>query len=124
MQFNTSQPIYRQIINDYKKMLIRGELKKGDKILSQRDYAQKMTVNPNTVQRAYREMESMNIVETLRGQGTFISINEEQLQEIKTEMAQDILGYFIKEMQSLGFKDNEMINILKEELTKQEGGSL
>jgi GntR family transcriptional regulator len=69
MDFDTAQPIYRQIIDDYKKKLIRGELKGGDRIPSQREYADMVKVNPNTVQRAYREMEAMKMVETVRGQG-------------------------------------------------------
>ncbi|MDD3889895.1 MAG: GntR family transcriptional regulator [Syntrophomonadaceae bacterium] len=123
LQFNTSQPIYKQIINDYKKLLIRKELKKGDKIMSQREYAEMVSVNPNTVQRAYREMENMNLVETLRGQGTFISVSDEQLEEIKTEMAGDLINHFIGEMQSLGFGNKDIINIVQKQLSDREGGS-
>ncbi len=115
MEFNTSQPIYKQIIDDFKKKLIRGELKEGDKIPSQREYAEQVRVNPNTVQRAYREMESMNMVETLRGQGTFISISADRLEEIKMEMAVNLVDYFISEMESLGYSQKDMFRILKQE---------
>ena len=98
MEFNNSKPIYLQIIDEVKKQLIRGELKIGDKIISHRESAQKMKVNPNTVQRAYREMEMMNLVETLRGQGTFICNRPEMLEEIKEEMAEKIMRSFLKEM--------------------------
>jgi len=115
VEFNTSQPIYKQIIDDFKKKLIRGELKEGDKIPSQREYAEQVRVNPNTVQRAYREMESMNMVETLRGQGTFISISADRLEEIKMEMAVNLVDYFISEMESLGYSQKDMFRILKQE---------
>ncbi len=115
MEFNTSQPIYKQIIDDFKKKLIRGELKEGDKIPSQREYAEQVRVNPNTVQRAYREMESMNMVETLRGQGTFISISADRLEEIKMEMAVNLVDHFISEMESLGYSQKDMFRILKQE---------
>lgn len=115
MDFNASQPIYKQIIDDFKKRLIRGELKEGDKIPSQREYAEKARINPNTVQRAYREMESMNMVETLRGQGTFISISGDRLEDIKTEMAVNLVANFISEMESLGYTAETMLEILKEE---------
>lgn len=118
MQFDNAQAIYRQIIKNFKKQLIRGEIRNGDKIPSQREYAEKARINPNTVQRAYREMENMNIVEISRGQGTFISISENKLQQIKEEMAREVLHFFIIEMKSMGFNDGEMLNKLQEEQSK------
>lgn len=112
MAFDMTQPIYKQIIEDFKKKMIRGELKMGDKILSQREYALKAAINPNTVQRAYREMENMQLVETLRGQGTFVSVSEEMLLDIKKETADKLLADFTSEMASLGFKREEMIAML------------
>lgn len=122
MEFNASQPIYKQIIDDFKKKLIRGELKEGDKIPSQREYAEQVRVNPNTVQRAYREMESMNMVETLRGQGTYISISADRLEEIKMEMAVNLVNHFISEMESLGYSREDMSKILMQEQSQREGG--
>jgi GntR family transcriptional regulator len=121
VEFNSSQPIYKQIIDDFKKKLIRGELKEGDKIPSQREYAEEVRVNPNTVQRAYREMESMNMVETLRGQGTYISISADRLEEIKMEMAINLVDYFISEMESLGYRQKDMFKILEQEQSRMEG---
>lgn len=113
MEFNNSMPIYLQIIDDIKKQLVRGELKIGDKIVSQREYAQKMKVNPNTVQRAYREMENMNFLESLRGQGTFICNRPEMLEEIKEEMSESIMRNFVKEMKSIGFSDDKTLALVK-----------
>jgi len=122
MKFDSSRPIYRQIIDSYKKQLIRGELKMGDKILSQREYAEQARINPNTVQRAYREMEALQMVETQRGQGTFIIAAEPMLTEIKLEMARDVLEYFVGEMKSLGYTCAQMISMLEEEEKEQGGG--
>jgi GntR family transcriptional regulator len=115
VRFDSSQPIYQQIINNYKKQLARGELKEGDKIPSQREYAEMIKVNPNTVQRAYREMENQHMVETIRGQGTFIVIGEELKKEIKQDMARIILNYFVQEMRSLGFTNEQMVEMLIQE---------
>lgn len=124
LQFDNASPIYKQIIEDFKKKMIRGELKRGDKILSQREYAQMATVNPNTVQRAYREMESMNLVETLRGQGTFVCVTPEQLADLKKEMATSLLDSFVTEMRSLSYSDEEMLEMLKEYMNYKEGENL
>jgi len=108
MEFDLARPIYQQIIDHYKKMMIRGELRQGDKILSQREYAEKEKTNPNTVQRAYREMESMKLVETVRGQGTFVCISPEQLTMIRHEMAGAVMESCVVEMKALGFTDGEI----------------
>jgi len=121
MEFDTTRPIYRQIIDDFKKQMIRGELKNGDKIFSQREYAARAQINPNTVQRAYREMENMNLVLTMRGQGTFINVNEDRLRELKREMAQGLVDRFIKEMHSLEFNQKEVLKMLKEKYPDEEG---
>ncbi|NLU46685.1 MAG: GntR family transcriptional regulator [Syntrophomonadaceae bacterium] len=120
MNFDAAQPIYRQIIDDFKKKMIRGELKNGDRIPSQREYAEMARVNPNTVQRAYREMEAMHMVETLRGQGTFVSIDQEMLARMKEEMAQSILNYFISEMNALGYQPSDLIRMLEEYMQAKE----
>lgn len=119
MDFDTAQPIYRQIMDDYKKKLIRGELKGGDRIPSQREYADLVKVNPNTVQRAYREMEAMKMVETVRGQGTFISVDDAMLAQIKEDMALAILSNFVDGMKSLGFADHDLVGLLGDYLTKE-----
>ncbi|MGE5396163.1 MAG: GntR family transcriptional regulator [Chitinophagales bacterium] len=120
MDFDTGQPIYRQIIDDFKKKLVRGELQAGDKIPSQREYAENYRVNPNTVQRAYREMESMNIVETVRGQGTFIRIDQENLTRIRGDMATQVLEYYVNEMKALGYEGKEIIELVSNHMSKEE----
>lgn len=116
MDFDTTQPIYKQIMEEFKKKMIRGELKTGDKILSQREYAGHAAINPNTVQRAYREMENIQLVETLRGQGTFVSVSEQMLDDIKREMAKKLLNTFIYEMKSLGFSSDEICKMITEQV--------
>jgi GntR family transcriptional regulator len=119
--FKNSEPIYQQIIDDFKKKIIRGELQPGDKVPSQREFAEQARVNPNTVQRAYREMENMKMVETVRGQGTFLIAGTDMRAEIKKQMAGDVIDYFIAEMKSLGYSKDEMVQILTRELEVREG---
>lgn len=122
MQFDNSRPIYLQIIESIKKQLARGELQPGQKLPSQREMAAELQVNPNTVQRAYREMETMGLLETLRGQGTFISNRHGLLPEIKAELAGGILNRFIVEMRSLGLSTVEIRNLVNQALDQEEEG--
>ena len=112
LDYDKSRAIYKQIIEDFQKQLVRGELSPGDKIPSQREYAQKVRVNPNTVQRAYQELERSGMVETIRGQGTFIQADESMISGIRQQMADSILGHFLEEMSSLGYSDNEIQQML------------
>ncbi len=121
MDFDSSQPIYRQIIDFYKRKLARGELNPGDKIPSQREYAEKVQVNPNTVQRAYREMEMMQMVKIIRGQGTFITATEKKQRDLQTEMAGEIMARFICDMRSLGYRDRELVGLVESHLTSAKG---
>lgn len=119
LNFNSPKPIYSQMVDEVKKALARGELMPGDKIPSHKERAQMSQVNPNTVQRAYQEMEREGLTETLRGQGTFIKNDPNMLQHIRSEMAQAAVQQFIEEMRGLGIESGEMARILSDQLNKE-----
>lgn len=116
VEFDNSQPIYAQIITVVKKALVLGTLSPGDKLPSQRDFAAQLKVNPNTVQRAYRDMEQLGLTETLRGQGTFIKQGDKLVDLIKGEMLDDLVSAFIVEMRSLGCDDLKIIAHIEHKL--------
>lgn len=115
LNFNSPKPIYLQMVDEVKKALARGELSPGDKIPSHKERAQMSQVNPNTVQRAYQEMEREGLTETLRGQGTFVRNDPALLLRIRTEMAQTAILHFIGEMRSLGIGPAETERLLREQ---------
>ncbi len=116
LNFNSSKPIYLQMVDEVKRALARGELSPGDKIPSHKEQAQMSQVNPNTVQRAYQEMEREGLTETLRGQGTFIRNDPALLARIRSEMAHQAVTSFIAEMRGLGIEPGETERLLKERL--------
>jgi len=120
IDFNAAYPIYEQVIEEIKKEIVRGELKAGAKLPSQRELARKIDVNPNTVQRAYREMEQRGLVETKRGRGTFIKDDDQVMIEIKKEMAETAVIDFIEEMISLGFKKENILKKVESNLKGRE----
>jgi GntR family transcriptional regulator len=120
MDFDASRPIYLQIVELHKRALITGELKSGDKILSQRNFAEQYKINPNTVQRAYRELEALGLVETLRGQGTFVTVTKKQLCTMKDETADNALNTFICEMRTLGFTLAQVLTKVQKTWEKEE----
>lgn len=116
MEFNNNIPIYIQIMNYIKKLLAKGELKNGDKLISVRDMSEKFKVNPNTVQRAYSELERENITFTKRGMGTFVTENENIILDLKEELCDEIINSFLYNMNELGFDKKEILNIIQEKL--------
>jgi len=120
IDFNAAYPIYEQVIEEIKKEIVRGELKPGAKLPSQRQLARKIDVNPNTVQRAYREMEQRGLVETKRGRGTFIKDDDQVMIEIKKDMAETAVIDFIEEMISLGFKRENILKKVEAKLKRRE----
>lgn len=112
IKFDEKIPIYVQVMDIIKKDIISGKLKKGDKLSSVRDLSEKLKVNPNTVQRAYKELERENLAYTQRGMGTFIVEDVEIINDLKRNTAKDIMKKFIESMRSLGFEDKEIIELV------------
>src|SRR6056297_2537209 len=116
IEFNTSKPIYEQVIDEIKRQIARGEIEPNDKLPSQRELAEEIEVNPNTVQRAYREMESQSLVETKRGRGTFVKDDDKVIKDINQQLAYSAVKRFIDEMSAINYQQKEMIELLKNEL--------
>ncbi|MCC5892547.1 GntR family transcriptional regulator [Exiguobacterium sp.] len=73
IDMKSSEPLYEQIVNQTKALVIRGILRPGDKVMSVRELATDLVINPNTVSKAYQELERLGLLEMHRGRGTFVS---------------------------------------------------
>ncbi len=93
-----------------------GALQQGDKLPSVRETAVTVGVNPNTVQRTYAEMERKGILESRRGQGSFVTNDEKLINELRQEITQQQVTYFIDYMKRNGFSYEEIIEKVKKEL--------
>lgn len=122
-EFDPNIPIYIQIVNATKQAIVSGTLKQGDRLTSVRERAETLTVNPNTVQRAYQELEREGICETRRGTGTFIVERENLIEGLKNEMSRIVLRNFIDGMGALGFTPDQIKAALARELAERTGGS-
>lgn len=120
MNFESNLPIYIQIMNLIKTKIVSEELKRGDKLPSVRELSKELKVNPNTIQRAYQELEREEFVYTQRGMGTFVTENTETIQDVKKGMATDLIDQFFSEMKSLGFKTDEIKEMVSQWLAKEE----
>jgi DNA-binding transcriptional regulator YhcF (GntR family) len=116
INFDESIPIYVQIMQGVMWDVAVGTLAPGDKLLSVRDLARDAKTNPNTVQRAYMELERMGIVETQRGQGTFIKAGPELAKEVRSEVTTTAVRSFISEMRRLRYSNEEIVGLVSQGL--------
>ncbi len=119
-KYDADKPIYLQIIDRLSKEIVRGLLKPGDKLPSVREMAIQSGVNPNTIQRTYSEMERMEIVETKRGQGTFVTENEGMLLHLKKAMETKVVESFVQSMREIGASEREIVESVERFLEEGE----
>ena len=111
--FLKDKPIYLQLVERICGDVLKGNLKPGDKLPSVREYAIETGVNVNTVQRVYKELETLELTETKRGQGTFMTTNEQRINQLREDMKEQVATQFITAIQSPGFSTEEMLEVLK-----------
>ncbi len=116
--FNDKLPIYIQIMDYVKRKIILLEICGGDKLPSIRDLSSELKINPNTVQRAYQELEREGLTYTQRGMGSFVTEDKNIVLNLKKDMAKEVIDKFVQEIKGLGFKNEDIIRVVSEEVNK------
>src|SRR5438552_17450103 len=107
-------PVYRQIIDQVIGGIAAGSLTGGDQLPTVRQLAVDLSINPNTVIRAYRELEIRGVLETEQGTGTFISNQKMRLDEAERQRSlNQLIGDFMARAGSAGFTAEELIEQLQ-----------
>lgn len=119
--FQSDKPIYLQVVEEVKLKILCGELHPGDKLESVREMASRLAVNPNTIQRAFLELERQGFIITQRAIGRFVSEDHLFLEKIKQQRIHDTIEQFVTEMARYGVKTKEVIAYLIEQEDKYEG---
>lgn len=120
MEFSSNLPIYLQIMNLIKTKVVSGEINGGEKLPSVRDFSKELKVNPNTIQRAYQELEREELVITQRGMGTFVTKDIHTIGKLKQSMATELINRFITEMENLGFQSAEIKTMISKRFDEEE----
>jgi GntR family transcriptional regulator len=107
-------PFYRQIIEQVKFAIARGDLVPGDRLPTVRQLAVDVSINPNTVIRAYRELEIGGVLETQQGSGTFVGRRRPQVDELERQrMLDQILTELLARASGYGFSLDEVLEGLR-----------
>ena len=109
---DSERPVYIQLMEQIQSGIISGYFKPGDKIPSVRDLAAQAGVNPNTMQKALVELERTGLVHTNRTSGRYITSDTEIIKNLKEESANSIIMDFLNNMKKIGFKKEEILEII------------
>ena len=123
ISFDHKRPIYLQIMEYFYGEICRSELKPGEKLPSVRHTAVDAGVNPNTVSRAFMEMERERVVITKRGQGTFVTADLAVISQLKQTTAEKQVDSFLIAMKQYGFSDKETLQLVEKQVNLLKKGS-
>ena len=111
--YDGQMPVYLQIMQKIKSDIVNGTLRGGDRLPSVRELSERMTVNPNTMQRVMMELEREGVVTTRRGIGTFVRDDPEMVAALRDTQAEKYTRRYVGEMKALGISGDEVLRRVK-----------
>ena len=109
---DSDRPMYAQLLERIQLQIVSGIYAPGDKLPSVRDLAAEASVNPNTMQKAFAELERSGLIETKRTSGRFVTEDKNMITQIRTQLAKEEALSFIEKMKELGFEKNDILALL------------
>ncbi|MGB8453644.1 MAG: GntR family transcriptional regulator [Anaerocolumna sp.] len=113
IDYKDRRPIYEQILERFQTLILKGVLEPDSKLPSVRNLAMDLSVNPNTIQRAYAGLEQLGFVYSVKGKGSFIAANTQLIQCKKDEILEKGLK-LAKEAKDLGITKDQFIKKINE----------
>lgn len=113
---DSDRPIFIQILERIRIDIISGKYQPGEKLPSVRELAAEAAVNPNTMQRAFAELERTGLVYSKRTSGRFITEDQEMIETLKAEIAKEKIRLFLESMQQLGYGKEQTLSLMRESM--------
>ena len=112
-QFDSSRPIYAQLVERLKARILAGTYQSGGHLDSVRDLAAAAGVNPNTMQRALAQLEAEGLVRTERTSGRFVTEDIDLIEQLRASAARNIAADFLEKMRSIGHTPQQAAELLR-----------
>jgi GntR family transcriptional regulator len=122
LDLRSRKPIYEQLVEKLKEMIISEVLKVDEQLPSVRTLAGELTINPNTIQKAYRELETQGYIYSVKGRGSFVNPAARIQNSMKAEKVTAELEKLIAEGLYIGISTEEMIDLIKKTAKSVGGG--
>jgi GntR family transcriptional regulator len=117
VNFNNRDPVYLQIVRYFKEKIANGELEPGVEIPSRRELANRMKVNPNTAQRAYKEMEEQGLIYTEKNHPSKITTDKKILGKVRDELLVEAVDMFVTSVRSINVPVDELLDLVRVKYT-------
>lgn len=112
INYRDARPIYEQVKDGFRDLILSDVLPVGYKMPSVRELAATLAINPNTIQRAYRELESEGYIASVPGKGSFVSPSDDAMKRRRKEL-KSRLRELADELRTLGVSDDELIKTIQ-----------
>lgn len=123
LDVRSRKPIYEQLTDKVKELIMHGILQADEQLPSVRILSSQLTVNPNTIQKAYRELEREGYIYSLQGKGSFVaSLQQGQNESQRAELREELLR-LMAEAAYLGFTESEISALYRQVLEQREKGA-
>jgi len=117
INFKSGKPVYLQVVDQIKSMAASGALRPGESLPSIRPLAEDLRLNRNTVAKAYAELESLGVIETVPGKGCFLKTNQSPLRkEVRRKLLIEEIDPLIVQAHHLQVPDEEFIELIQDRI--------
>ena len=116
---DADRPIYAQLVERIQMQIVSGYYPPGGRLPSVRDLAAVAAVNPNTMQKAFAELERSGLIVTQRTNGRTVTEDEELIKNIKSSLAKEQVQNFFEKMKELGFTEHEVVKLLEQQVEEE-----
>lgn len=113
VKFNNRDPVYVQVIRHFKEQIAKGFFEPGQEVPSRRELANQLKINPNTAQRAYKEMEEQGLIFTEGNMPSCITKDEAVLKSVREELIMEAVDLFLGSIQSINVPLEEVLELVK-----------
>jgi len=113
IDYQDKRPLYEQVVEKIEQLIVRGILPQDEKLPSVRTLAIELSINPNTIQRAYTVLEHDGFIYTIKGRGNFVAERKAWIDEEKADMLTSLKENLVK-AKTLGITENEIKSIISE----------
>ncbi|MEK3835874.1 GntR family transcriptional regulator [Paenibacillus sp. FSL M7-0896] len=118
ISFNSRDPVYSQVVRLFKEKIVTGVIQSGQTIPSRRELAAMLKINPNTAQRAYKEMEDQRLIITEGNSPSRVTLELDVLRQIRAELLGTAVEAFVASIRNIDVPLDELLNVVQQKYTE------
>ena len=115
-------PVYEQLVEQMEKLVLSGLMKAGDPMPSVRSLSMDLSVNPNTIQKAFSELDRRGILTSVPGKGCFVADSAKDVIRKRTREKSSVLSALVRELKLAGMEQNELVELVRKAYDGEKGG--